>query len=101
MSVMPSPMTAEVTSLRLLSCRICMASDVIAPVPVTVRTPFLSIVQVTLLPSPSAPQVPLSTISAAKAAGTSASIMLSTSRMLRSFFFMPFLLYFLEWMLSV
>ena len=100
MSVMPSPMTAEVTSLRLLSCRICMASDVIAPVPVTVRTPFLSIVQVTLLPSPSAPQVPLAG-STAKAAGTSASIRLSTSRMLRSFFFMPFLLYFLEWVLSV
>ena len=65
-----------------------MASDVIAPVPVTVRTPFLSIIHVTLLPSPSAPQVPLAAMSAAKAAGTSASIRLRTSRMLRSFFFM-------------
>ena len=72
-----------------------------APVPVKVSVPAASIVQVTLLPSPSAPQVPLSTTSAANAAGTSASIRLSTSRMLRSFFFMPFLLYFLEWVLSV
>ena len=58
-----------------------------------VSVPDSSSVQVTLLPSPSAPQVPLAA-SAAKAAGTSASIRLSTSRMLRSFFFMPFLLFF-------
>ena len=56
-----------------------------------VSVPDSSSVQVTLLPSPSAPQVPLAA-SAAKAAGTSASIRLSTSRMLRSFFFMSFLL---------
>ena len=68
--------------------------------PVKVSVPEASSVQVTLLPSPSAPQVPLAG-STAKAAGTSASIRLSTSRMLRSFFFMPFLLYFLEWVLSV
>ena len=68
--------------------------------PVKVSVPEASSVQVTLLPSPSAPQVPLAG-SAAKAAGTSVSIRLSTSRMLRSFFFMPFLLYFLEWVLSV
>ena len=49
---------------------------------------------------PSLPSSAL-TASAAKAAGTSASIRLSTSRMLKSFFFIPFLLYFLEWVLSV
>ena len=42
-----------------------------APVPVKVSVPEASSVQVTLLPSPSAPQVPLAG-STAKAAGTSA-----------------------------
>ena len=69
--------------------------EAILPVPEMVSRPVSSSVQVTLLPSPSAPQVPLA-MSAAKAAGTSASIRLRTSRMLRSFFFMCVIPFFFE-----
>ena len=57
-----------------------------------VSNPSLSSVQVRLLPSPSAPQVPLATMSAASAvAGRSDTIISTASTKLKSRFLMCFL----------
>lgn len=63
------------------------------PAPVTVRLPSASSVQAMLLPSASAPQVPLSTMLAAKAAGASDSTRQSASTRLKMRFFIGFLLF--------